>query len=186
MHLPPKLLILHMFQLWLRRVIIAVDIRKVILTTRTAIIITYNAAAAIIVDFQPRKFHLMICFHTDGKLSDDNSIFVFGSNLAGVHGAGAAAAALGLGAEWGTGAGPQGKTYAIPTKDVDIKTMSLDKIRPYIEEFVQFTKDHPEMNFFVTRVGCGLAGYSDGQIAPLFKGAINCSFAQEWQQHIER
>ena len=128
----------------------------------------------------------MTIFHPDGALPSDNSIFVFGSNLAGIHGAGAAAAALNLGAEWGKGVGLFGKTYAIPTKDENIKTMRLSAIRPYIEEFVQFTKDHPELRFFMTRIGCGLAGYTDRQIAPLFKGAVNCSFAQEWRQYIEK
>ena len=128
----------------------------------------------------------MTFFHSDGTLPSDNSIFVFGSNLAGVHGAGAAAAALIYGAEWGKGVGLFGKTYAIPTKDENIKTMRLDVIRPYIEEFVQFTKTHPELHFFVTRIGCGLAGYTDEQIAPLFKGAVNCSFAQEWRPYIEK
>lgn len=128
----------------------------------------------------------MAIFHSDGTLPSDNSIFVFGSNLAGIHGAGAAAAALNFGAEWGKGVGLSGKSYAIPTKDENIKTMRLSIIRPYIEEFVQFTKDHPELRFFVTRIGCGLAGYIDYQIAPLFKGAENCSFAQEWRPYIEK
>lgn len=123
----------------------------------------------------------MISFHKDKTLPLDNSIFVFGSNLAGIHGAGAAAMALNFGAEWGKGVGLQGRSYAIPTKDESIKTLPLSKILPYIREFVQFTKDHPEMKFFVTRIGCGLAGYSDHLIAPLFKGAINCSFADEWR-----
>lgn len=126
----------------------------------------------------------MIAFHVDGTLPKDGSIFVFGSNLAGIHGAGAAAVALNLGAKWGKGVGLQGKTYAIPTKDKNIKTMSLTEILPYIEDFVRFTKDHPEMRFFVTRIGCGLAGYSDNQIAPLFSGAMNCSFAKEWRPFI--
>lgn len=123
----------------------------------------------------------MISFHKDRTLPLDNSIFVFGSNLAGVHGSGAAALALIFGARWGKGVGLQGRTYAIPTKDENIMTMPISKIRPYIEEFVQFTKDHPEMKFFVTRVGCGLAGHSDFEIAPLFVGAINCSFANDWR-----
>lgn len=123
----------------------------------------------------------MISFHQDRTLPPDDSIFVFGSNLAGVHGAGAAAAALNFGAEWGNGVGLQGRTYAIPTKDERIVTMPISEIRPYIEEFVQFTKDHLKMRFFVTRVGCGLAGHLDSEIAPLFVGSINCSFANEWR-----
>ncbi len=126
----------------------------------------------------------MTKFHTDGTRPSDNTIFVFGSNLAGVHGAGAAAAALNMGAEWGNGVGLQGRTYAIPTKDENIKSLRLSQIRPYIEDFVKFTQDNPDKNFFVTRVGCVLAGYKDSQVAPLFKGAINCSFAKEWMDFV--
>lgn len=123
-------------------------------------------------------------FHKDNTYPAKDEVFVFGSNLAGIHGAGAAAHALRLGAEWGIGVGLQGMTYAIPTKDKDIKTMRLSDITPSIKEFVRYTKANPDMKFFVTRVGCGLAGFSDRQIAPLFKGAINCSFAQEWEQYL--
>ena len=123
-------------------------------------------------------------FHKDNTYPAKDEVFVFGSNLAGIHGAGAAAHALRLGAEWGNGVGLQGMTYAIPTKDKDIKTMRLSDITPSIKEFVRYTKANPDMKFFVTRVGCGLAGFSDRQIAPLFKGAINCSFAQEWEQYL--
>lgn len=127
----------------------------------------------------------MIKYHADGTRSNGNEIFVFGSNLAGVHGAGAAAAALNMGAVWGQGIGLQGKTYAIPTKDKNINSLRISQISKYVEEFVQFTKDNPKMSFFVTRVGCVLAGYKDQQIAPLFKGAINCSFAEEWKPFLE-
>jgi hypothetical protein len=82
--------------------------------------------------------------------------------------------------------GPYGKSYAIPTKDNNIKTMPLSDIKAFVEAFVDFTKVTPDYRWFVTRIGCGLAGYKDEQIAPMFKGAYNCSFAQEWQQYLEK
>lgn len=126
-------------------------------------------------------------FHRDKTIpSDDNTIFVFGSNLAGRHGAGAAKVALRFGAKWDHGAGLWGRSYAIPTKDFDIVTMPIERIIPYIERFKKFTLENPTNQFFVTRIGCGLAGYKDHQIAPLFKGCRdNCSFADEWRQHLE-
>lgn len=128
----------------------------------------------------------MIKFHKDGTLPSNNEIFVFGSNLAGVHGAGAAkVAASRFGALYGNGIGFQNNSYAIPTKDVNIRTLPLNEIEKYIEQFVRVTNDHFIIaEYFVTRVGCGLAGYKDSQIAPLFRGAINCSFAEEWREYM--
>lgn len=123
----------------------------------------------------------MRIYHIDNTLPSDNEIFVFGSNLSGIHGAGAAAEALNYGAVWGKGVGLFGRSYAIPTKDERIKTLPLREIKPHIEAFVKFTQEHPELRFFVTRIGCGLAGFQDSQIAPLFKDAANCSFALEWK-----
>ena len=110
-------------------------------------------------------------------------IFVFGSNLAGIHGAGAAHYALMYcHATPGIGIGIQGECYAIPTKDYRIRTMPLSHIHIYILEFIKFAKEHPEMTFQVTRIGCGLAGYMDGDIAPMFKGApTNCQFDTSWE-----
>ncbi|MDO4932387.1 MAG: hypothetical protein Q4E63_07065 [Prevotellaceae bacterium] len=96
-----------------------------------------------------------------------NEIFVFGSNLAGAHGGGAARVAFRqFGAVWGKGVGLQGKTYAIPTMQGGVET-----IRPYVDEFIQFAKEHKEQTFLVTRIGCGIAGFKDEEIAPLFKEA---------------
>jgi hypothetical protein len=123
-------------------------------------------------------------FHKDGSApkAGSKAIFVFGSNLSGVHGAGAARYALQKhGAVYGNGKGLMGTSYAIPTKDKNIESMSLREIKPYVSKFVKFTKDNPEMEFFVTRIGCVLAGYTDIQMAPMFKGAQNCSFAKEWK-----
>lgn len=99
-------------------------------------------------------------------------VFVFGSNLAGIHGAGAAREAFDLwGAKWGVGVGLQGRSYAIPTKDRDIRTMPLAEIRPHVQEFVRYAAVHSGVSFLVTAIGCGLAGYDPADIAPMFAGA---------------
>lgn len=101
------------------------------------------------------------------RLADDE-IFVFGSNLRGMHGGGAAATAHRcFGAVWGKGVGLQGQSYAIPTMQGGVKT-----IKPYVDEFIAFTKVHHELRFLVTKIGCGIAGFREEEIAPLFKDAI--------------
>lgn len=96
-----------------------------------------------------------------------NEIFVFGSNLAGAHGGGAARAALNhFGAIWGQGVGLQGQSYAIPTMHG-----GPDRIQPYVDEFIIFAEEHPEMDFLVTPIGCGIAGFTPADIAPLFARA---------------
>lgn len=117
-------------------------------------------------------------FHTDGSAP----IFVYGSNLAGRHGAGAAKAAyFNYGAKYGHGDGLAGVSYGIPTKDENIDTMPLDQIKPYVDKFLVFARANPKLLFVVSQIGCGLAGYSPDLIAPMFKGAPdNCSFAEEW------
>lgn len=124
-------------------------------------------------------------FHEDMTPAPKDSIFVFGSNLAGFHGAGAALAAFKYyGAALGVGEGPTGNAYAIPTKDRAIKTLPLQEIHKAVQLFVLYTRHNPEKQFFVTRVGCGLAGYKDEQIAPMFRGAVGCSFAEEWKGYL--
>lgn len=99
----------------------------------------------------------------------ENEIFVFGSNLAGMHGGGAARLArLKWGAVMGQGVGLQGRTYAIPTMQGGPET-----IKPYVDEFIAFAKAHPELRFLVTEIGCGIAGFTPSQIAPLFAGAAD-------------
>lgn len=94
-------------------------------------------------------------------------IFVFGSNLKGRHAGGAAYAAYRkFGAVMGQGVGLQGRSYAIPTMQGGVET-----IRPYVDEFIDFARSHPELTFLVTRIGCGIAGFTDDEIAPLFKNA---------------
>jgi hypothetical protein len=112
------------------------------------------------------------------------SIFVFGSNQAGIHGGGAAAHAFKfLGAEWGVGEGFTGSCYAIPTKDFHVASRSLEEVRGSVERFIDYAKVHPEFIFQVTRIGCGLAGFTDEQIAPMFALAPdNCEFDSAWEQ----
>ena len=95
-------------------------------------------------------------------------IFVFGSNIEGEHMGGAARFACEkFGAEWGVGVGRTGQTYAIPTMHGGV-----DVIKPYVDEFVEYAKAHPELKFLVTRVGCGIAGFRDKDIAPLFAECV--------------
>ena len=99
----------------------------------------------------------------------DNEIFVFGSNLEGRHGGGAArTAAEKFGAIWGQGVGLQGQSYAIPTMHGGVEA-----IKPYVDEFIAFAKQHAELTFLVTRIGCGIAGFTDKEMAPLFIDAVD-------------
>jgi hypothetical protein len=101
----------------------------------------------------------------------DGEIFVFGSNLGGMHGGGAARIALEkFGAVWGQGVGLQGQCYAIPTMQGGVET-----IKPYVDDFIEFARTHPGMRFLVTRIGCGIAGFTDAEIAPLFKDTVAVS-----------
>ncbi len=110
-----------------------------------------------------------------------NEVFVFGSNLAGAHGGGAAYVAhKHFGAEWGVGVGPTGQCYAIPTMQGGVET-----IRPYVDDFIEYAKQHPEQLFYVTRIGCGIAGFKDEEIAPLFKAAValqNVALPEGWRE----
>ena len=100
---------------------------------------------------------------------EPNEIFVFGSNLAGAHGGGAARVAYErFGAIWGLGVGLAGQSYAIPTMHGGV-----DAIRPYVDQFIEFAKTRKDLKFFVTRIGCGIAGFLDKDIAPLFKNALD-------------
>lgn len=99
----------------------------------------------------------------------ENEIFVFGSNLAGMHGGGAARLAHErFGAVWGEGVGLHGQTYAIPTMQGGVET-----IKPYVDEFIRFAQQNGHLTFLVTRIGCGIAGFRDDEIAPLFKEALD-------------
>lgn len=114
----------------------------------------------------------------------ENEIFVFGSNLQGMHAGGAARIAHKLfGAIWGQGVGLQGSSYAIPTMQGGVET-----IAPYVDEFITFAQQHPHMCFLVTRIGCGIAGFTDEEIAPLFAAAYhldNVILPRQFVQYIE-
>lgn len=93
-------------------------------------------------------------------------LFVFGSNISGIHGDGAAKRAFeDFGAEWGVGAGITGKCYAIPTME------GIDSLRKYVEQFITVAGLLPEYTFLLTKVGCGIAGHSEDEIRPLFADA---------------
>lgn len=97
----------------------------------------------------------------------EDEVFVFGSNLEGRHAGGAARAAYDhFGAIWGQGVGIQGQSYAIPTMHGGV-----DEIKPYVDDFIAYVKVHPEKKFLVTPIGCGIAGFTPEEIAPLFAGA---------------
>lgn len=112
---------------------------------------------------------------TNDKITtlNPNEIFVFGSNESGIHGAGAAKLAYQkFGAVWGVGYGLQGQSFALPSKDKKIMTMTIPEIDNYVRLFVEFAKTKSELNFLVTAIGTGLAGYKHIDIAPLFKEAF--------------
>lgn len=126
-----------------------------------------------------------------------NRIFVFGSNLAGRHGAGAALCAKEQhGAIYGKGEGIQGSSYAIPTKDGRNRAISLSdpsqvlplhEIESAVKRFLEFARSHPELTFDVTPIGCGRAGYTAAQIAPFFQGApANCGLPPEFVEVLNR
>ncbi len=134
------------------------------------IFVKNNSLAKPIVHTPQREYHGVIRPEfTPSKLSElkPDEVFVFGSNLNGYHGGGAARAAMNkFGAEWGKGVGLQGQSYAIPTMQGGVET-----IQPYVDDFIAFAKCHEELFFYVTRIGCGIAGFKDEDIAPLFAAA---------------
>lgn len=113
-------------------------------------------------------------------------VFVFGSNEAGIHGTGAALEAKrNHGAIYGIGQGRKGSSYALPTKDLRIKTLPMPQIAAYVKRFLDYAAKHPELQFQVTAVGCGLAGLTHAQMAPLFQGAAaNCWFDTLWEPYL--
>lgn len=103
---------------------------------------------------------------------DQGQVFVFGSNLSGRHGKGAALTAIQFGAIYRQAKGMQGSTYAIPTKDRKMQTLPIDDIAIYVNEFIDYATMTPDLEFLVTEIGCGLAGYEVQDIAPLFRKAL--------------
>ena len=114
-----------------------------------------------------------------------DEVFVFGSNLAGMHGGGAAYVAFRqFGAVMGCGVGLRGQSYAIPTMQGGVET-----IKPYVDDFIAFAREHPELFFYVTRIGCGIAGFRDKEIAPLFSEAVgleNVCLPESFSQSLQR
>lgn len=117
--------------------------------------------------------------------SKTTAVFVFGSNLAGRHGKGAAYVAMTqYGATYGKGLGRYGNSYAIPTKTVNFKSLPLNRISEYVSEFIEYAKNHKDEKFYVTRIGCGLAGYTDADIAPMFANCPdNCYLPKGWRKN---
>ena len=114
---------------------------------------------------------------------DASAVFVFGSNRAGVHGGGAARTAKQhYSAIWGQGEGLQGRSYGIPTKTTHLETLAFDDVAEHVARFLAFARSRPATSFAVTRVGCGLAGFTDAEIAPLFADAPdNCYLPEGWR-----
>ncbi|MFZ2190078.1 MAG: hypothetical protein WAV48_04820 [Candidatus Magasanikiibacteriota bacterium] len=117
-----------------------------------------------------------------------SNIFVFGSNLAGRHGKGAALfAKKHFGAVYGQGIGRQGDSYAIPTKDWWLNTLPIDQIKRHVDDFLEYATLNFWESFNVTAIGCGLAGYTPKDIAPLFREApSNCNLPEEFKQELAR
>lgn len=138
-----------------------------------------------------QNFRIRARFHKDGTVpQQEATIFVFGSNEAGRHGMGAAKIAKEkYGAVPGQGDGLMGRCFGISTKDQFLQTRPLEEMDFDVGNFCAFAKLHPCLNFFVTRVGCGLAGNDDADMAKLFLRLAqmtghdmkNCSFAEEWK-----
>ena len=116
---------------------------------------------------------------------EPDEIFMFGSNLQGMHAGGAARIAYNkFGARWGQGVGIQGQSYAIPTMQGGVET-----IKPYVDEFIKLAREWDQNTFYVTRIGCGIAGFTDRQIAPLFDEAYdlyNVRLPESFAKIIER
>ena len=139
--------------------------------------------------YSSNSIYDMKAINREGRVTPDfitslksNEVFVFGSNLAGMHGGGAARIAhLHFGAVMGNGDGMQGQSYAIPTMQGGV-----DTIRPYVDKFIAYAKQHPDQHFLVTRIGCGIAGFSPDEIAPLFADAasvVNISLPEDfWEE----
>lgn len=123
--------------------------------------------------------------HTEPK--NKKAILVFGSNLAARHGGGAAKLAEDkYGASRSIAEGRSGRSYAVPTKDFEIETLPLRKVRGYVSNLLKYILENPDEVFFMTRIGCVLAGYKDKDIAPMFIGApTNIDFPEEWKEFLE-
>lgn len=113
-----------------------------------------------------------------------SEIFVFGSNLAGIHGRGSALQARKFyGAELGVGIGRTGNAYATPTKNKFLQILPIAIIKSYINDFLSYAELHPDLSFTIVKIGCGLAGYREDLIRPLFiKAPGNCTLPDGWRE----
>lgn len=114
------------------------------------------------------------------------TIFVFGSNLAGIHGTGSALRAVkNFGAVRGLGVGLSGNSYAIPTKDENLLTLPLKEIKKHVDKFIEFAKSSPNLTFNIVAIGCGLAGYEVSDIVPMFdEVSDNCNLPKEFLDYL--
>lgn len=122
-------------------------------------------------------------------INPNKTIFVFGSNLAGIHGAGAALyAKYQLEAEQGIGIGLTGKCYAIPTKDRNIESMTVKCIEYYVDHFIDFVYNTPQYDYKITQIGCGLAGNDQSIMADLFRHGMygNCYYDTAWRDYLPK
>lgn len=126
-------------------------------------------------------------FHEDNEKPAPSSVFVFGSNLRGNHAGGAALEAERYyGAVRGYSSGHWGHSYAIPTMDFSMKPMTLNAISDHVYEFLYYAKLNPYLEFYVTRIGCGIAGHKNEDIAPMFNGApMNCNMPALWAPYLK-
>lgn len=122
------------------------------------------------------------------KTLPENTIFVFGSNMAGKHMGGAAKTAFQhFGALLGVGRGWSGQSFAIPTMNEHLQQMPLSQIQHYVEDFKIYTANHPKNTYFLTSIGCGVAGYKVEEIAPMFKGiSPNVIFPESFRPFVEK
>lgn len=129
-------------------------------------------------------------YHDESIVKDlaEDTIFVFGSNMAGQHAGGAARTALEhFGAMKGVGRGWAGQSFAIPTMNEHLQQMPLSQIQHYVDDFKIYTKNHPKMKYFITSIGCGIAGYKVEEIAPMFKGiSHNVIFPISFRPFVEK
>lgn len=123
------------------------------------------------------------CQRVEQVMSWPQGVFVFGSNEAGIHGSGAAReAARKYGAVRGVGFGRQARSFAIPTKRTPDEVLSLTDIARNVWKFKRYAREHETVAFAVTRIGCGYAGYTDADIAPMFADAPdNCDLPEGWR-----
>jgi hypothetical protein len=129
-------------------------------------------------------------YHKDRTLPYTNQIFVFGSNYGGHHGAGAAKLALDkYGAVWGQSEGLHGKSYALPTVGHRLARISFDSVSNNIIRFLEFAKNNPQLDFFVTRVGCVLAKHKESEIVKVFypyRDLANLDFPENWKSYLDK